>query len=96
MTKGNAKQWLDALIDSIVCLEQVAHRIKDEGVDTVTIVPPDQVHIYSGIDILAEALGLKLTKTKRECGEFPYMYSFNYRGKLVYQLEEEQVDEWKS
>lgn len=48
----------------------------------------DGVHICSGIKSLADILGKELTKTRRsyDDGDYPWEYSFDYKGVRVYQI----------
>lgn len=96
MTRGDAKAWLDAMIDSLICLEQLSHMRESLGVETINYLRAKEIHIYSGIEKLSEALELKLTESECDVDGYPYKYSFEYRGWEIFQLEEEDVDEWKN
>lgn len=47
----------------------------------------DNVHIFNGINALADACGQELSKQPFPAGGSPFEYSFDYRGKRFFQLD---------
>ncbi len=69
------KEWLDKRVDSI--LEQKAS--KDFNNQIKTDVRED-VLVYTGIDIIANAIGAELKEEYLDEVTYNYKYSFVYRG----------------
>ena len=63
---------------------------------TIRLVEPDdRVHVYSGIALITELLGLKL-KEKHDKYDYlyPWEYSFMYQGTEFYQIERERLEKY--
>lgn len=69
------KEWLDKRVDSIN--EQKA--IKDLNNQIRTDVE-ERVLVFQGIEIIADVIGIPLTKEIHEFNGIVYEYSFVYRG----------------
>ena len=48
------------------------------------------MQVYRGIEAIAQLMGLEIKEGKFDMGEYPYMYSFEYRDILFYQLSEKR------
>lgn len=48
----------------------------------------ESIHILFGIEYLASAVDAKLLKEDRHDDEYPYRYSFVYKGVKIYQLDD--------
>lgn len=83
------KEWLDKLIDTYTELKNLKYcntQIEICGVH-------DFIQVYSGIEIIADAMGIKLwTKYDKENTEYPYKYYFGYRGYEIMQICEEPLE----
>jgi len=50
------------------------------------------IHIYCGLDIIADVLGLELKEKKTGDPQFEYEYTVFYDGVRFYQIEEERLE----
>lgn len=90
LTTGNAKFWLDSVID----LQERRNKIAKElnGVVLSGFSEPKQIHIFSGIDELALVLGkVKIRKKVEFVTDFPEEVYFDYRGYKIFQLMKEET-----
>ena len=79
------KEWLDKLVDNNV----EAKQLEEFNNQISTIFADDYIHIYKGIQIIADVMGIELKERKRECKVFPYEYFFEYRGIEFVQIRKE-------
>lgn len=82
-----AKEWLDALVDNleqIKSLDNFNNQIQTTG----TL---ENIHIYSGIEVLSDLMGIKLKARKLSDYKYPYRYYFVYRGIEIFQLSKERI-----
>lgn len=96
MTKGEAKQLLDALIELQENHMRLQNMYREEGVLPSTSFFDGEVHIHIGLDVLAEALKEGILEEKGFSEDYPYGYYFTYRGYKVFQLSKKERPEWKN
>lgn len=77
------KYWMDALILHI----KQGQALKEFNGKIEAISPVDYIHIYSGIDIMADILGVELLEGKLHNG---YEYYFLYNGVKFLKYSEER------
>lgn len=59
------------------------------------VEPDDRVHMYRGIVLITELLGLKLKEKHNEYDYlYPWEYSFMYQGTEFYQIERERLGKY--
>ena len=78
------KEWLDQLVanrNELHNLQFFNNKIEVCGVH-------DSIQIYQGIEILADAMGVKLNmqRNHEEVYPYPYRYYFNYCGYEIVQV----------
>lgn len=72
--------------------ERYEHNIAVCGINfTITKFP--EVQIYKGIDVMARATGSELLLMHDPDVQFPFRYSFRYKGVKFYQLAKEEIRE---
>ena len=102
------KSWIDQICDAIITLneslyelqygeynkhtDRYDHRIMVCGMNLAIAKFPD-VQIYKGIEVMARVTKSNLLLLSDPDIEFPYRYSFRYRGVKFYQLESEEITE---
>lgn len=108
LTDEQIKSWVDQICHAIHVLEdslyelqygkynkyteRYEHNIAVCGINfTITKFP--EVQIYKGIDVMARATGSELLLMHDPDIQFPYRYSFKYRGIKFYQLEHKEIRE---
>ena len=83
------KEWLESLI-------KVYHKTKAtaEFDAQICICEPfsSGIHIYKGIEMVADVMGLALKEIKRDDAYIPYEYSFIYKGVKFFQITEERLE----
>lgn len=70
------REWLDAIVDTIKKQE----RLSDFNKSIKFSEPESAYHVYFGIEIVADLMGLQLKCDFDNRIELPYCYSFSYRG----------------
>lgn len=50
-----------------------------------------EIHINRGIELLADILGEKLSRTSRKDDTYPYEYSFMYNGYRIFQISAKEI-----
>lgn len=50
-----------------------------------------EIHVNRGVELLADILGEKLSCTRRKDDEYPYGYSFMYKGYRIFQISKEEI-----
>ena len=50
-----------------------------------------EIHVNRGVELLADILGEKLSCTRRKDTEYPYEYSFMYKGYRIFQISKEEI-----
>lgn len=91
------KQIFDRLVDAANDYEQAANdyeqardwvidACKDNGISFCETHYCRGLHVYKGIEKLAEVLGVETEIAERECECFPKKVQFNYRGINVFEL----------
>lgn len=66
-----------------------------DGLHFLSVSSPisnNKIHMYNGIDKLAEILGVKLRCSTHDM-EYPYMYSFDYKGYEIFQINKHRFSE---
>ena len=108
LTDEQIKSWVDQICHAINELEdslyelqygkynkyteRYEHNIAVCGINcSMTKFP--EVQIYKGIDVMARATKSELFVMYDPDIQFPYRYSFKYRGIKFYQLETEEIRE---
>ena len=82
------REWLDALVD-------VFNKQKELMVFNAEIQIGDQYQYYlmkSGINIVADAMGIPLSHEKTNNKRWPHEYSFFYKGIGFHQYEEQPLE----
>lgn len=87
MEYENIKDWLDKLVDNRN--EAIALTVHNTSILTTTC-DSERIHLYKGIDIVADVMGLPLEE-KYFNDECPYMYTFRYRDVMFVQLSEKKL-----
>ena len=105
LSKEDIVEWLDTIAENAKKLYESVYQLdygtlnKDKGEYEHSIHPCSHneyltLHIYEGIDKIADAVGAKLSCEDRYSPEYPYMYSFEYKLLKIFQIEKEPlVDE---
>ncbi|MDE6567939.1 MAG: hypothetical protein K2K70_09465 [Lachnospiraceae bacterium] len=91
LTAEMAMDWLNSLISNMEHqrqLEKLNSRIE-------TISRPNDIHIYSGIEELADVLGEELTERERKVDDC-LEYFFIYNGVRVFGIFEERIEKFAS
>lgn len=84
---ADVKEWMDALVDNL----EYRRSMDSFNNQVQTISTNNRIHMDSGIDILADMLGVDLKEKVLEDVEYPYRYHFFYRNIEVFQLSKEKV-----
>lgn len=88
LTTGNAKLWLDSVIE--MNEKRIALSEQLNGIVLSGFADQKEIHIHEGIDMLALVLNKKIEKKERKYGEeYPYEYVFEYRGYKVFEIRSE-------
>ena len=100
----NVKKWLDDIVSYVKRSKNIYYDLCWGHLDTdageyennIRACEPraDCVHIFDGIDKLAEILGYELKKeinNKDNYGVYEYTYYFEYKGLKIFQLEEKEL-----
>ena len=101
----DVRDWLDAIADGLSAIREASYMLtwgtfnEDEGEYENTIQPCGDIagehssfHIYKGIEKAAAAVGRGLSvDEKRESGDYPREYYFEYRGVRFFQLEKDKI-----
>ena len=79
------KKWVDRIVEHIVSIKRL------ENLNMYTeILAPDSIVVTSGIDVIANAVGGKLTEEKRENSD-TYTYLLEYQGITFMQFSVERL-----
>ena len=85
MKKRDVLEWLEQVVAThkayLAALEKRNSKIR-----FCTI---NGIHVYKGIEYLAAAAEKKLEVKERGCEQYPYEYWFEYKGMLIFQLNQE-------
>ena len=87
MELKNVKEWLDKLVDTQNELRDLKYC--NTQIEVCGIM--DHIHIYRGIEKIADAVGAELRMIRGDDREYPYRYFFRYRGWEITQIEEKQI-----
>lgn len=90
MDHTEIKEWLDRLVDNIIerkALKDFNNHIRTDA--------PDDILVYEGIEVIAEAVGATLTEEKWNSDEYPYRYRFVYRGIELNGYEAQRLESFK-
>lgn len=83
----DAREWLDALVDNLEQRKNLTYfnnQIRTTG-------GTGDIQIYTGIDILADLLGIELEEEIFKGMEYPYCCYFFYRNIKIFQLSRERM-----
>lgn len=81
------KEWLDKLVDN----NQQRNELVTFSNQIRTLHPDEYIFIFTGIELIAEAMGIKLTESVDKNRKFIYTYSFYYRGMRFIQFGNERL-----
>lgn len=81
------KDWLDKLVDNL----QQQNELVVFNNQIKTFYPNNYILISSGIELIAEIMGICLTEIINKDRKFPYIYHFMYKGICFKQIEEERL-----
>ena len=83
MIKEQAYEWMNRQIQ--------AHEMQLEKLGDIELcgVSDKEIHVYNGIDKLAKTIEVPLVMKIEDGIEYPFVYSFIYRGYKFYQIEKE-------
>ena len=88
MEYAEVKEWLDKLVANIIETESL-YNFNEQ----IRVCRPGlTIHMFTGIDIVADVMGLELREDYEEDKDFPYRYSFEYKGNKFIQIEEERLE----
>lgn len=75
-------QWADRLVAHMKEEDELIKLCNDDRVISEIIRGGSRegIHVHTGIDKLADALGVELTVETRDCKRYPYRYSLEYKG----------------
>ena len=105
LSKEDIVEWIDTIAENARKLYESAYTLdygklnEEKGEYEYHIHPCSHneyltLHIFEGIDKIADAVGVKLSCEDRYSPEYPYMYSFEYKLLKIFQIEKEPlVDE---
>lgn len=82
------KDWLDANIEAIEQLRQLMCL----NASIKALPPLDFIHMDTGIEIIADIMGLELKCTVNEDRKYPYRYLVVYRNVEIVQNEEKPLE----
>lgn len=93
LTDEDIVEWLDGIVNPIIELSKNDYSLcwgvlEDGNYSSEICVCRDdkRLHIFSGIDMLAKAVGETLTYRKRDDDEYPHEYSFEYKGVHIFEI----------
>lgn len=81
------KEWLDKLVANV----KEANSLCEFNEQIFTCHQTRQVHLFTGIDIVADVMGLELKEVGRCDEQYRYKYFFMYKGIKFMQIEEERL-----
>lgn len=95
-------EWLDNIVEALKRLNECRYdlyygkldREKGEYEKHIKLCSNDapQLHVYDGINTLAEVVKCELRVIKNNSENYPYRYWFIYKGMMVYQLERQPLE----
>ena len=94
--KEKILEWLDIMVYCIRkicgnrCLELATGKVRE------LTLTEEKMHIYSGIDILADAAGAKLVEEITTNKKNPFRYYFIYKDVKFYMLNDERIPKFTS
>ena len=106
-TKELAIAWLDAKIDTINQIDRIIDNqgynlvwgdvIDGEFENEIQLCGlsrsvSNSIHVYNGIDKLADLLEVHLLEKDRNDEDYPYLYYFYYRDRKIYQISKNQLN----
>lgn len=106
LTSEDIIEWLDGIVDALTIATENSYILSwgklnlDEGEYENNIQPCGSndyrhIHIYTGIDKLAKAVGCELKCKEDWDMQYQYYYFFKYKGVEIFQLEERALHEHK-
>lgn len=87
MEKGKIKEWLDAIVDLDLKRRQLASPVGDIQLCSSR----EDTQLHTGIEKIAEAMGLELQHCVEEDREYPHRYKTVYRGVEFVQVSDKPV-----
>lgn len=105
VTKELMQAWLDERIDALKQIEEIKKSMDDyplvwgrlidgeyeNTVDLCGWTPELRLHIYEGIEHIADVLGITLECEDNRGTDYDYEYSFFYRGVKVFEISKEPL-----
>lgn len=81
------KQWLDDLVDTYKRMNELS--TYNEVISTC--IYRESIQLFRCIDIVADIMGIKLEEKYTADREYPFEYSFEYRGCKFNQLSQSRL-----
>ena len=88
MEFATVKEWLDKLVDSYNELKSLKYC--NTQIELCGLY--DNIHIHRGIEVIADAVGIKLNVTYDSYSDYPYRYHFMYRGYEIVQIDNKPLE----
>lgn len=95
-------EWLDNIVEAFKRLNECRYdlyygkldRKKGEYEKHIELCSNDnpRLHVFDGIDTLAEIVGCELKRFDLDDGEYPYEYYFTYKDVYVFQLDAKPLE----
>lgn len=82
------RKWLDAVVE----LKMAERNLADSEDGTPIMIPNTDVHIYNQVIPMASAVGADLDVEDLHDREYPYRYSFVYKGVGFFGLSKERLE----
>lgn len=90
MDKERVKQWLDNLV-----LSRKIYLENEDLTDEICVCTgtlDDGIHIHSGINEIADVMGLELKEKIFKDDDYPYTYYFIYDGVKFFQISNRKLE----
>lgn len=92
--------WINNIVNALVAARENIYPLSwgklnlDEGeyeneISPCVVGDYEKLHVYRGIEKIAEAVCTPLLVEKRRDNEYPYEFYFYYRGVRIFQIEKE-------
>jgi hypothetical protein len=100
MDKIKGQQILDLALkvtDAVQALHDAGCVGEDEEECTINFcgLSPFEMHVYSGLNELAELCGSPCVTKPRNCSKYPFEISFVHQGITFFQLDKDEESSWR-
>lgn len=85
------REWLDAVVN----LKKAEMELSDGENGRPIMQSEERVHIYKDVNLMASAAGAELCEERTESKEYPFMYSFLYKGVLFLGFFKERLERYE-